>query len=96
MEFNKKIISCEDKFYTICVLIEVYLLMKITSFLNDKFIILLIFNIIILYAPLEKNFPHFLFHCRMTFKQIIEGVIGAFECLIPKYEENNEKEKKDK
>ena len=96
MNFNKKTISCEDKFYTIRVLIEVYLLMKITSFLNDKFIILLMFNIVILYAPLEKNFPHFLFKCRMTFRQIIDGAIGVCECLIPKYEENNQKEKKEK
>ena len=63
--------------------------MKITSVLNDKFIILLILNIVVLYAPLEKNCPHFLFKCRMTFRQIIEGVIGALDFLIPKYEEEN-------
>ena len=91
--FIKKTISCEDKYYTIRVLIEIYLLMKITSFLNDKFIILLILNIVILYAPIEKNCPHFLFKCRMTFRQIIEGVIGLIDCLIPKYEEGNIKEK---
>ena len=91
--FIKKTISCEDKYYTIRVLIEIYLLMKITSFLNDKFIILLILNIVILYAPIEKNCPHFLFKCRMTFRQIIEGVIGLMDCLIPKYEEGNIKEK---
>ncbi len=92
--FIKKTMSCEDKFYTIRVLIEIYLLMKITSFLNDKFIILLILNIIILYAPIEKHCPHFLFKCRMTFRQIIEGIIGLIDCLIPKYEEGNIKEKK--
>ena len=63
--------------------------MKITSSLNDKFIILLILNIVVLYAPLEKNCPHFLFKCRMTFRQIIEGAIGTLDCVIPKYVEEN-------
>lgn len=63
--------------------------MKITSILNDKFIILLILNIVVLYAPLEKNCPHFLFKCRMTFRQIIEGAIGTLDCVIPKYVEGN-------
>jgi hypothetical protein len=49
--------------------------MKITSILNDKFIILLVLSIVVLYAPLEKNCPHFLFKCRMTFRQIIEGAL---------------------
>ena len=69
--------------------------MKITSFLNDKFIIYIILNLIILYSPLEQKFPHFLFNVRMTFKQIIEGFIGLLECLVPKYEENNLKKEKE-
>ena len=91
VNFIKKTISCEDKLYTSRVLIETYLLMKITYFLSDKFIILLILNVIIMYAPLEKNFPHFLFKCRMTFRQVIEGIIGLIECIIPKYEEKPNK-----
>lgn len=61
--------------------------MRLTSILNDKFIICLFFNVIILYAPLEKNFPHFLFKSRMSFIQIIDGVIGILDSVIPKYEE---------
>ena len=61
--------------------------MRLASILNDKFIICLVFNAIILYAPLEKHFPHFLFKSRMTFRQIIEGVIGILDAVIPKYEE---------
>ena len=89
MNFIKKTISCEDKFYTVIILIQVYILMKIFSFFNDKFILYLALNIIILYAPFEKKCPHFLFKCRIALKQVIEGVIGLLECLIPKYEENN-------
>ena len=68
--------------------------MKITSLLNDKFIIYLILNILLLYAPLEKKCVHFIFKSRMTFKQIIEGIIGLLVCLIPKYEDPQEKNEK--
>jgi hypothetical protein len=86
-KFIKKVISCEDLFYSFRSIVEVYILMRLTSILNDKFIICLIFNVIILYAPLEKNFPHFLFKSRMSFKQVIDGVIGILDAVIPKYEE---------
>ena len=66
--------------------------MKITSLFNDKFMIYLILNIVMLYAPLEKKCPNFLFKCRITLKQVIEGVIGLLECMIPKYVENTKKE----
>ena len=89
IEFIKKTISCEDTMYTIITLIQVYLLMKITSLFNDKFIVYFILNILILYEPLEKKWPNFIFKCRMSFKQIIEGIINLIECLIPKYEDNN-------
>ena len=92
MNFFKKAISCEDKLYTIVIIIQVYILMKITSLFNDKFMIYLILNIVMLYAPLEKKCPNFLFKCRITLKQIIEGVIGLLECMIPKYVENTKKE----
>ena len=91
--FIKKTISLEDKLYTFRVLIEFYLLMKITSFLTDKCILFFILNIILFYAPLEKNFPHFVFKSKMTVTQIIEGVIVLITCLIPRYEEPK-KEKK--
>lgn len=61
--------------------------MKIFSILNDKYIIYVILNIVVLYAPLEKNFPHFLLKFRIALKQVIEGIIGILDCLIPKYEE---------
>ena len=69
------------------VLIQTYILKKITSWFSDKFILYIMLNVLLLYAPLEKKCPHFLFKCRMSFKQIIEGIIGLIDCLIPKYEE---------
>ena len=97
----KKTISLEDKLYTTRVFIEFYLLMKITSFLSDKFIILFISNICIFYSIIDKKFPYFLFKCRMSIKHIIEGIILLLICIIPRYEEKeiekqNENDKKQK
>ena len=99
--FLKKTISLEDKLYTTRIFIEFYLLMKITSFLSDKFIILIIANICIFYSIIDKKFPYFLFKCRMSVKQIIEGIIVLLICIIPRYEEKeiekqNENDKKQK
>ena len=91
----KKIISFEDKLYTIRVLIEYYLLMKISFFLGDKFFLFLMINICLFYAPLEKKFPHFMFKCIISIKQTIEGILVLIECFIPKYEEKPLKEKID-
>ena len=65
--------------------------MKIISILNDKIILLLIANICLFYSPLEAKFPHFIFKCRTAIKQVIEGIIVLFQCLIPKYEEKLKK-----
>lgn len=62
--------------------------MKITSIISDKFILLIAFNVFIFYAPIEEKFPHFIFNTRMSIKQIVEGIFGVLECLIPRYEES--------
>ena len=67
--------------------------MKVSSWIGDKFILLVILNIFIFYWPINKKYPHFLFISRMYIKQIIEGTIGIFECLIPRYEEDKSKKK---
>lgn len=72
---------------------EIYILLKISSFLSEKIILLLIANICLFYAPLEKKLPHFVFKCRMSFQQIIEGLLVIIQCLIPKYIEEPKKEK---
>ena len=63
--------------------------MKFINYINDKFLVLIIMNIIIFYAPLENICDHFLFKAKMSVKQIIEGIFGLIECLIPRYEEPN-------
>ena len=60
--------------------------MKISLWIGDRFILFAILNIFIFYAPINKKYPHFLFTFRMYIKQIIEGIIGILECLIPRYE----------
>jgi hypothetical protein len=46
---------------------------------------------VILYAPIESKCEHFLFKGKMVVLQIKEGLIGILSCLIPKYEEEEEK-----
>ena len=93
----KKTISLEDKINTSSLLIELFLLMKITSYFSDQ-MILLIFSIwCIFYSIIDKKFPHFLFMYRMSIKQIIEGIIVVIVCIIPNFEKSDkEKEKKQK
>ena len=82
----KKTISLEDKIHTSRVLIELFLLMKISSYFSDQMILLIISNICIFYSILDKKYPHFLFKFRMSIKQIIEGIIVVLICIIPNYE----------
>lgn len=61
--------------------------MKVVNIINDKFMLLIIMNIVIFYAPIENITDHFLFKAKMAVKQTFEGIIGLVECLIPRYEE---------
>ena len=92
----KKLISLEDKLYTARIFIEFYLLKKITSCLGDKFIFLFIANICIFYSVIDKKFPRFLFKCRMSIKQIIEGILVVIICLIPSYDTREKEKEKEK
>ena len=65
--------------------------MKFANLVGDRFILLVVLNIFIFYAPLDKKCPHFLFVSRMYVKQIIEGIFGLIECFIPRYEEEKKK-----
>ena len=67
--------------------------MKACSLIGDRLILLVILNVFIFYAPINKKFPNFLFVSRMYIKQIIEGTLGILECLIPRYEEEKTKKK---
>ena len=48
---------------------------------------IVLLNLIILYAPLEEKIPHFLFKWRFGLRQLTDGLLGIIDCLIPKYEE---------
>jgi len=83
----------EDPSLTIKTLSYIYLLMKVSSWIGDRFILFVILNIFVFYAPINKKYPHFLFISRMTIKQVIEGTINMLECIIPRYEEEKPKKK---
>ena len=54
-------------------------------------------NLILFYAPLDKQYPHFFFKIRMSLRQIIEGIIGLLYCLLSNLiKDDNEKKKKNK
>lgn len=89
--FVKEVTSLEDCTLSLRALIEIYVIMKITWILNYKVTLLLLTNLIMFYGPLEGYCPHFLFKAKMTVIQVVEGIIGIIICLIPKYEEENEK-----
>jgi hypothetical protein len=77
--------SFEEPILTIKTVLYIYYCMKIATLLGDRFILLVIMNIFVFYAPIEKKCPHFLFISRMYIKQIIEGIIGLIESFIPRY-----------
>ena len=83
----KDIISFEDPVLTLKTFLYSIILMKVFKLIGDRVFILVVFNIFIFYAPIEKKFPHFLFKSRMYFKQSIEGTFGILECFIPRYKE---------
>lgn len=80
-----KIIDFEDYYYSIKKIFIFVIISKIINLFNEKFIILLFLNIIILYAPFKTNFSDILFKIRMYLEQTWQGIIGLISCLIPKY-----------
>ena len=79
MSFEEPILTIKTVFYT-------YYCMKIANLLADRFILFVIMNIFVFYAPIDKICPHFIFIARMYIKQIIEGIIGIIESFVPRYE----------
>ena len=55
----KKIIYFDEPLYTFIVLIETYIFLKISKYINDKLIVLILGNIIIFYSVIEKNTQNF-------------------------------------
>ena len=89
----EKIINFEEPFFSLKSLFYLYLLMKTFSIIGDRFVVFVVLNIFIFYAPIDKKCPHFLFISRMYIKQIIEGTLGIIECIIPRYEEVKQNKK---
>ena len=85
--YFKRIISLENCIFTLKELAKLYIIMKVINIINEKFLVLIIINIIIFYAPLDNYSDHFLFKAKMAVKQTLEGILGILQCLIPKYEE---------
>ena len=71
-------------------LFNIYSLVSIFNYVNDKLILLIIVNIIIFYFPIESRTDHFLFKIYMAIKQTYEGILGLIIVIIPKYEKNKE------
>ena len=89
-----KIISLEDPILTIKTILYLFALIKVSSWLGDKYIVLIILNVFIFYSPINKRFPHFLFFIRMYIKQIIEGTIGILLCFLPEFKKEDKTKKK--
>ena len=89
--YIKKTITFEDKVQTIRVLIEIFLIMKITSLLSPKILLCFISNLCIFYSLIDYKFPYFVFKTRMAIKQIIEGIIVLIICIFPTSEFKKQK-----
>ena len=86
----RKIISLEEPSSTIRTFVYIYSCLLLSLLLGDKFILLLILNILIFYTPINNKFPNFIFNTIMTLKQTIEGILGILESFIPRYIDKKE------
>ena len=86
----RKIISLEDPSSTIRTFVYIYSCLLLSILLGDKFILLLVLNILIFYTPINNKFPNFIFNTIMTLKQTIEGILGILESFIPRYIDKKE------
>ena len=91
--FFEKITEFKDPYYSIKMIIILYIISKIINIFNEKFLAWIILNILIFYGPIEKKYPYFLFRSRMFIQQIFEGIIGIICCIIPSYDQKNWKHK---
>ena len=95
MNYFQSIISFDDYKFSFFELFKIYIITKIINIISEKFLLLIIINIIMLYAPIENKCEHFLFKGKMAVKQTIEGTLALLNCFIPKYvdEKKEDKEK---
>ena len=86
-KYIHKVISFEDYYFSFMELLKIYIYSKIINIINEKFLLLIIINVVIFYSPIEDKCEHFLFKGKMAVKQFIIGSLGIISCFIPKYEE---------
>ena len=92
MKYFQNIVSFDDYKYSFYELFKLYIISKIINIVNEKFLLLIILNIIMLYAPIENKCEHFLFKGKMAIKQVLEGSLGLLNCFIPKYVEEKKEQ----
>ena len=85
--FFEKITEFKDPYYSIKMIIILYIISKIINIFNEKFLVWIILNILIFYGKKKKKYPYFLFRSRMFIQQIFEGIIGIICCIIPSYDQ---------
>lgn len=87
------IISTTSTSEAIHLIIELKLASIVTNWFPDVFLFWIIINFIIFYGPIDKWFPNKIAYGLTCIRQVIEGVIGIVEALIPKYVDENEEKK---
>ena len=90
------VISTTSTSEAIHLIIELKLLSMVINLFPDAFIFWIIINFIIFYAPIDKMYPNKIAYGITCVRQVIEGVIGVIEALIPKYVDEKEPKKKEK
>ena len=85
---SSKIEETNDSFMKLLIL---YLSFSIVDYLGDTFILLFCLNLLILYYPLNKNYPNFIFLFINNGKNVFNNFIMMINNSIPKYEGEEDK-----
>ena len=87
------IISTTSISDAIHLIIELKLASIVINLFPDAFLFWVIINFVIFYGPIDKLYPNKIAYGLTCVRQVIEGVIGVVEALIPKYIDENENKK---
>ena len=89
-----RIIFFKEFIYSLTAFVEIFLFYNFFKRINYILFCLFIGNIFIFYSPLDKQWPKFVFRCRMFIKEIIEGIICIIITLIPICERKKQNKEK--
>ena len=87
------IISTTSISDAIHLIIKLKLASIVINLFPDAFLFWVIINFVIFYGPIDKWYPNKIAYGLTCVRQVIEGVIGVVEALIPKYIDENENKK---